>query len=159
MDGIEGVLIAYEMREEWDKPSREKEAFKSFKNKEAHQTSDSSKEYSDEKEVNFLLKLKKSFGKYKVKFPFKFFDCGRIWHLSSKFPSTNKNKNKEEYEHKNNKNQYDSSKGKGKKHYKHKINMYALDEGISSNEHDSDFEEVLFLSMLSKDDPSEDEKK
>lgn len=125
MDELQGVLIDYEMRKERYKPSRYITTFKESKREEAHQASDYSKEDSDEEEENFMRNLKKGSRKYEGKFPFKCFDCGRIGHLSSKFPRTNKNKKKEEYEHKRNKNQYESNKGKRKKNYKDKIHLYA----------------------------------
>lgn len=105
-----------------------------------------------------MQNIKKGSRKYKGKFHFKCFHCGRIGNFSSKSPYTNTNKNKEDYEHKRNKNQYESNKGKGKNYYKQKINLYAQDDGSSSDEDENDSQEVLFLAMSSKDEPSEDEK-
>lgn len=130
--------------------------FKASEREEAHQESDSSKEDSDEEEVNFMRKVNKGLGKEKGKFPFKCFNCGRIGNFSSK--CSNKNKEKEEYEHKRNNHQYDSNKGKGKRNYKQKINLYAREDHSSSNKDDIDSQEVLFLDMSSKDEPFEDEK-
>ena len=48
MAKLQGIPIAYEMRKEQDKPSRYEVAFKASKREEAHQSSDSSKEDSNE---------------------------------------------------------------------------------------------------------------
>ena len=43
-----------------------------------HEHNKSVYEESDKEEANFVKKLKRGHGKYKGKFPFKCFKCGRI---------------------------------------------------------------------------------
>jgi hypothetical protein len=57
----------------------------------------------DEIEENFVRRLKKGSGKYKVKFPFKCFNCVKIGHFSSKCPHKRKDQtydDEEKHKHK-----------------------------------------------------------
>jgi len=46
--------------------------------------------------ANFVRKLKKGIGKYKCKFPFKYFNCAKIGHISYKCPYDKKKESDEE---------------------------------------------------------------
>jgi hypothetical protein len=90
-----GTLTTYEMRIAKDKPTSREASFKEDKN-----------EYSepDEIEAKFVKRLKKGFGKYKGKLPFKCFKCGRIGHFENKCPHKRKDHtcdDKEKHKHKN----------------------------------------------------------
>ena len=87
-----------------------------------------------------LKKLQKRSGKYKGKFPFKCFNCGRIWHFQAKCPYP-KEYSKDEYE----KNKQYEKEGKFhyKKNYKGKINFYSKEEDNISSDISDD--KVLFL--------------
>ena len=65
MDELHGILKAYEMRIEEEKPSIWEETFKSLKGEKnrKNKSSESSTNESDEEESNFVRKLKKGFGK------------------------------------------------------------------------------------------------
>ena len=76
-----GTLTAYEMRIVKDKPTSREASFKEDKNEDSE---------PDEIEAKFVKRLKKGSGKYKGKFPFKCFNCGRIGHFANKFPHKRK---------------------------------------------------------------------
>jgi hypothetical protein len=83
-----GILTAYEMRTEKEKSSKKEEFFKAsntMKNKE-HKSSDCSSYQSDTEEAHFVRKIKKGFGKYKGKFPFKCFKCAKVGRFDAKYP-------------------------------------------------------------------------
>ena len=93
MDGLHGILIAYEMRREHEKPSRKEETFTaSKKTKKNNQKakyfscSNYSEESYDDVESNFVRKLKRGTGKFKGKLSFKCSNCGNVGHFSSKCP-------------------------------------------------------------------------
>jgi hypothetical protein len=46
----------------------------------------SSEHFSDEEEAKSVRKLKRCYGNYKVKLPFKCFHCGKVGNFSSKCP-------------------------------------------------------------------------
>jgi hypothetical protein len=57
----------------------------------------------DDIEAKFVRRLKKGLGKYQGKFPFKFFNCGKIGHFVSKCPHQKKDQNfddKKKYKYK-----------------------------------------------------------
>ena len=58
---------------------------KKTRNKE-HKVEDKPHDESDEKEANFVRKLKKGTMKYKGKLPFKCLNCGKIGHYAKKCP-------------------------------------------------------------------------
>jgi hypothetical protein len=88
MDGLHGILTAYEMRTEKEKPKKKESTFKDsnkIKNKE-QKSSDCSSCESNAEETNFMIKIKKGSGKHKGKFPFKCFNFGKIEHFVAKCP-------------------------------------------------------------------------
>ena len=73
-----GVLTTYEMRTDKYSGFKKEVIFKAmrkYKNNK-HEFKKSS-DIFDEKEANFMRKLKRGHGNYKGKFPFKCFKCGR----------------------------------------------------------------------------------
>jgi hypothetical protein len=86
MDELHGILIAYEMRTKKEKSSNRAAHSKASKNmkKKEHKSSDCSNYESNTKETNFVRKIKKGYGKYKGKFPFKFFNYIKAGHFVSK---------------------------------------------------------------------------
>jgi hypothetical protein len=98
-------------------------------------------------EANFIRKLQKGSGKYKGKLPFKFFNCGKDGHFSSKCPYP-----KEDPEEEENKTKQYNKKEKPnykKRFYKGKNNFYSKKENNNSSESSDndgfDDDEVLFL--------------
>jgi hypothetical protein len=86
VDQLHGIFTAYEMRTGNDKSGKDETTFKSSKTKmrQEKETNDKLSDISYVQETNFIKKLKKGFGKYKGKLPFKCFNCGRIGHFSNK---------------------------------------------------------------------------
>jgi hypothetical protein len=94
-DQILETLTAYEMRIVKYKPTSREASFKVDKNEDSE---------PDEIEAKFVKRLKKGSCKYKGKFPFKCFNCGRISHFSNKCPHKGKDQtcdDEEKYKHKN----------------------------------------------------------
>lgn len=94
MDGLQGILIAYEMRIK--DPKQREVTFKSSQKNERNKNKStspalSSNEESDEEMANFVRNLKRGTGKYKGKIPFKCFKCGNIGHFVTKYPFNNNN--------------------------------------------------------------------
>ena len=73
------------MRIEHENVSRKEDVFKSIIKKKSNKNEcKNTSDISDEEEAYFLRKIKSVHGKYKCKFPFKHFKCGRIGHFLSK---------------------------------------------------------------------------
>ncbi|XP_059076280.1 uncharacterized protein LOC131875690 [Cryptomeria japonica] len=159
-DELFGILTAYEMRRE-DKLAQKEVSFKASKKgkRKNHTPKESTRSELDEAEAYFMRKFKKGKGKYKSKFPFKCFNCGKVGHYASKCPQNESDSSEEE------KKCY--SKKKGKKYFKknfskHKKNFYSKQSSSSSEENSedissSDGEEILFMAMKVKDDEDEKE--
>ena len=88
MDELHGILTAYEMKTKKENPIKRKTTFKASKMTKngENESSDIFDNESNAMEVHFVRKLKKGFGKYKSKLPFKFFNCGKVGHFSNKCP-------------------------------------------------------------------------
>lgn len=100
MDELYGILKTYEMRTEKEKSLKREATFKASKktkNKEP-ESSDSSNDEFDTKKSHFVRKIKKGFGKYKGKLPFKCFNCCEIGHFAAKCPLV-KSYNDDEEDH------------------------------------------------------------
>jgi hypothetical protein len=166
MDELHGILTAYEMRTEKENPSKKEASFKAskkMKNKE-HKSSDCSSCESDAEEAHFVRKLKKGSGKYKGKFPFKCFNCGKVGHFVAKCPYAkdessddeedhNIKKGRKHHQHK--KNHKQDKHEKKKNSYKQKKSLYSKGVSDSSEESsessfDSDREETLFMEIETK---------
>ena len=161
MDELHGILTAYEKRNEKEKSSKKEATFKASKktkNKE-QKSSDCSSYESDVEEANFVRKHKKGSGKYKVKFPFKCFNCGKIGHFAAKclYEKNESSDNEEEYNIKRKHHQHKSihkhdKNEKKKNSYKQKKSLYSkgineLSEESSESSSDSDREETLFIEI------------
>ncbi|KAH9293136.1 hypothetical protein KI387_041660 [Taxus chinensis] len=159
MDELHGILTAYEMRTESNRPSKKEAAFKVSKKekiKEPESNENSSSE-EDDKEALFIRKLKKGSGKYKGKLPFKCFNCGKIGHFAAKCPE--KEDSDDEESKPKFKREFKQNKGK-KRFGKQKKSLYSKGSSRSSEESgisdsDSDNEEILFMAI--KDDLERDE--
>jgi hypothetical protein len=148
MDELHGIPTVYEMRIEKDKEensSKKEVALKESKMTKTKQnnSSDSSDSESNEEEVNFIRKLKRGWGKYKGNIPFKCFNCGEVGHFVAKCPYTkDRNNNKEEDSILKN---YKMGNAKKQKFNKQRKNLYANEDGISSNEsHDDEIKSSLY---------------
>jgi len=83
-----------------------------------------------------VRKLKRGFGKYKGKLPFKCFNCGRVVHFAAKFPYAKREDGDDKY---GNDEEEINNKSKPCKHkrgnYTKKI-CYSINDSISSEESD-----------------------
>jgi hypothetical protein len=87
------------MRTKKEKPLKREAPFKSSKNirNKEKKSSDCCSYELDAKEGSFVRKIKKGSGKYKGKFPFKLFNCGKVGHFATKCPhEKNKSSDNEE---------------------------------------------------------------
>ena len=148
MDELHGIITAYEVRKGQGKASKGETTFKVSKGTKNHEHVSNERilEKSDEEETNFIKKLKKGYGKYKEKLPFKCFIYGIIGHFSSKcpYPKEKDNDDEEAYnqkEHKNGKAQYK------KKLYKKKKNVYSKEYSSSSDMSEDNDRKVLFMGI------------
>ena len=119
-----------------------------------------------------MRKLKKGSKKYEGKFPFKWFNYGRVGHSSAKcLYAKNESSDDEEerkikesksYQHKNN---YKKGKHERKKNFhKKKKSLYSKEDSSSSEENDEcifdiDREEIPFMAIVEKFDATENEDK
>ena len=101
------------MRTGQEKHSKGETTFKVSKETKNHEhvSNERSSDKFDEEEVNFIKKLKKGFGEYKGKLPFKCFNFGKIGQFSSKCPCRKEKDSDDEEacnqkEHKKGKSQY-----------------------------------------------------
>jgi hypothetical protein len=74
------MMTAYEMRIGKDKPTSREESFKVDKDEDFE---------PNEIEPKFVRRLKKGSEKYQGKFPFNYFNCGKIGLFASKCPQKN----------------------------------------------------------------------
>jgi hypothetical protein len=88
-DQLLGTFTTYEMSIGKDKSTTREASFKADKSEESE---------LDEIEAKFVRRLKKGSDKYKGKFPFKFFNRGKIGHFAYKCPHKNKDQNSEREE-------------------------------------------------------------
>ena len=88
MHELHGILIAYEMRTDKEKPSTKEADFKASKGTKnrKHKSNESSIDELDEEEANFVIKLNTGSGKYKGKLHFRCSKCGRIGHFKISHP-------------------------------------------------------------------------
>jgi hypothetical protein len=84
IDQLLGTLTSYEMMIGKDKPTSREASFIANKNEDFE---------PDEIEAKFVRRLKKGSCKYKGKFPFKCFNCGKISLFASKFPHKKQDQN------------------------------------------------------------------
>jgi hypothetical protein len=88
MDELHGILIAYEMREGKERPSKGETTFKerNSNNNQKQVSNKNQSEISDEEVANFMKKLNKGTGKFKGKLPLKCFNYGKVRHFTQKTP-------------------------------------------------------------------------
>jgi hypothetical protein len=122
-DQLIGTLTAYEMRIGKYKSTNREYSFKENKNEESE---------PDEIEEKIVRRQKKGSGKYKGKFHFKCFNCGKIGHFASKRPQKNKDQNSEGEE-----------KYKPKRFDKNKILCVNNDDSSEYTDSDSSCEDKL----------------
>jgi hypothetical protein len=127
-DQLLGTLTTYEIRIVKYKPTSREASFKADKNEDSE---------PDEIEANFVRRLKKGSGKYQGKLPFKFFNCGRIGHFSSKCPHNKKDQNSEGEE-----------KYKSKRFGKKKCLCVNNDDSLGDIDNNSDDEDNVNEFML-----------
>jgi hypothetical protein len=131
MDELHRSLIVYEMRTGIESDQENNEAtFKAI-----NKTKDKDNDLDEEIE-NFVRRFQKGSGRYKGKFPLKFFNGGRIGHIFEKFYHKKRSLNNQNI-------------------------FYSKDDGISSNEsdeEDNDGGEVLFITQETQDDDNKNSK-
>lgn len=122
LDEVHAIITAYEMRIAGVEPSKREVAFKAFKKgMDGAQKKDKvvvivlDNEENDEEEEKFMRRLRRGYGKYKGKLPFKCINCGRIGHFASKFPYGTKDGTKKKENISKNKKNYPKRKNFGKK--------------------------------------------
>ena len=132
-DQLLGTFTIDEMRIVKDKPSSREESFKADKNEDSE---------PDKIEAKFVRRLKKGSGKYQGKFPFKFFNYGKIGHFASKFPHMQKDQKSEGEE-----------KYKSKRFGKKKILCVNNDDSSGDTDSDSACEDKVneFMLMAKED--------
>lgn len=86
MDELCGSLTTYEMRTTSETSSRKEAAFNSTKKGKEEVTHKRSSEDSNAEVENFVINLKRGFGKYKGKLPLKYFNYGKVGHFATKCP-------------------------------------------------------------------------
>jgi hypothetical protein len=128
IDQILGTLTAYEMRIIKDKSITREAYFKAYKNTDLE---------LDDIEAKFVRRLKKGSGKYQGNLPFKFFNCGKIGHFSSKCPHQKKDQNSD-----------DEKKYKFKKYSKKKSLCANNDDSSEDIDSDSSCEDKVNDFML-----------
>ena len=159
MDELHGILTTYEMRTEQEDPAGKEVAFKvsnkrgTSKKKPKSKYNNDDNESDNEEEANFVRKLKRGTGKYKVKLPLKCFECGRIYHFASKCPyKGNPNSDDENYYKKNKSSQKYRKENNGRSAKSR--NLYSKENNNSSDDDldsDNDSRKVLFLAMDEKE--------
>jgi hypothetical protein len=102
--------------------------------------------------------LKRGISEYKVKLPFKLFNCGKVGHFYSKFPyARGSNSNEEEVPKKEIKYQKrDKERNKGI--FLKKKSLYSNDDSSSSDEYDdsdSDSRIILFMVLETQEETNE----
>ena len=141
MDELNGILIAYEMITEQEKPSIKEVAFKVSKktkknNLKSKSYSSCSEDSYDEEEANFVRKLKRGTSKFKGKLFLKCFKCGRIGHFSSKcLYGKGSHSDEREEEPSKNKKKYQKSQ---KVNWLKKKTLHSREDNFSFDEDDSD---------------------
>jgi hypothetical protein len=128
IDQLLGTLTTYEMRISKDKSITREASFKVDKNIDLK---------LDDIEAKFVRRLKTGSGKYQGKFPFKFFNCGKIGHFASKFPH-----------HKKDQNSDDEKKYQFKKYSKKKSLVANNDNSSEDTNNDSSCEDKVNDFML-----------
>ena len=93
VDHLHGIFTTYEMRIGHDKSTKDETTLKESRTKTNQKKNPQSNHHkeSDLEEANFIRKLQKGSRKYKGKLPFKFFNCGKVVHFSSKCPYPKEN--------------------------------------------------------------------
>ena len=87
MDQLHGTLVAYEMRLGVENITSKEAALKQSRKAKEHKDHQDYSKYEYNQEFTQLAKKPKcGLGKYKGKFPFMSFYCGRVGNFSSKFP-------------------------------------------------------------------------
>jgi hypothetical protein len=117
IDKLLGTLTAYEMRIDKDKYITREASFKEDKNTDSE---------LDDIEAKFVRRLKKGSRKYQGKFPFKFFNCGKIGNFSSNCPHKKRDQNSD-----------DENKYKFKKYGKNKSLCANNDDSLEDIDSDS----------------------
>jgi hypothetical protein len=105
LDQILGTLTTYEMRITKGIYTTREAPFKVEKNTNSD---------IDDIEANFVRRLTKGSGKYKGKFPFKIFKCGKIGHFENKCPHKRKDHTYDDEEKQKQKNVYKENNFKKK---------------------------------------------
>ena len=81
MDELHGILTTYEMRTQKEKLGLNEATLKASNKTNGHKDPNYFNCESNAEEAQSLRKIKKGFGIYKCKLPFKCFSCGKIVHF------------------------------------------------------------------------------